>query len=123
MIGLMDGDYWSQRKLWEERNEQMLLHWNNLKNTLQHPDDRMELRLDDLSADLIDWLDKEYKIVPGSWKDPMVEVKSVSADSIELELHYYVDNIRLEMDGRPRRVRSELNHLIRHEFVQEGIWS
>lgn len=122
-VWLMDGDYWSQRKLWEERNEQMLLHWNNLKNTLQHPDDRMELRLDDLSADLIDWLDKEYKIVPGSWKDPMVEVKSVSADTIELELHYYVDNIRLEMDGRPRRVRSELNHLIRHEFVQEGIWS
>ncbi len=119
---LKDGDFWSQRKLWETRNEELLLHWDNLKKFLQHPDERLELRLDDLSADLIDWLDKEYKIVPGSWKDPMVEIKSVSADTIELELHYHVDNIRLEMDGRPRRVRSELNHLIRHEFVQEGIW-
>ena len=120
---LNDHDYWQQRRLWDSRNEELLRHWNNLKNCITNPDERVELRLDDLSAALIDWLDKEYKIVPGEWKDPMVEIKNVSADSAELELHYYVDNIRLEMDGRPRRIRSELNHLIKHEFVQEGIWS
>lgn len=120
---LNDHDYWQQCRLWDSRNEELLRHWNNLKNCITNPDERVELRLDDLSAALIDWLDKEYKIVPGEWKDPMVEIKNVSADSAELELHYYVDNIRLEMDGRPRRIRSELNHLIKHEFVQEGIWS
>lgn len=119
---LSDRDYWQQRRLWEERDEELLRHWENLKNYLKDPDDRVELRLDDLSAELIDWLNNEYKIVPGAWKDPMVEVKSVSADQVEVELHYYVDNIRLEMDSRPRRIRSELNHLIKHEFYQEGIW-
>lgn len=119
---LNDRDYWQQRRLWDTRNDELLLHWENLKKFIDQPDERMELRLDDLSGTLIDWLDREYKIVPGSWKDPMVEIKNVNAETAELELHYYVDNIRLEMDGRPRRVRSELNHLIRHEFVQEGIW-
>ncbi len=120
---LSDQDYWQLRRLWDARNEELLLHWEGLKKLLEHPDDRVELRLDDLSAGLIDWLEQEYKIVPGDWKDPMVEIKTVSAETAELELHYYVDNIRLEMDGRPRRIRSELNHFIRHEFVQEGIWS
>lgn len=120
---LSDRDFWQLRRLWDTRTEELWRNWDNLKKYLEHPDDRVELRLDDLSASLIDWLDKEYKIVPGVWKDPMVEIKNVSADTADLELHYYVDNIRLEMDGRPRRIRSELNHLIRHEFVQEGIWS
>lgn len=120
---LWEGDYWSLQKEWERRNEDLELHWSNLKKYLEHPDDRLEFRLDDLSGSLIDWLDNEYKIVPGPWKDPVVEVKRVSADSCDLELHYYVDNIRLEMDGRPRRIRSELNHLVREEFVQSGIWA
>lgn len=120
---LWEGDFWALRRTWETRDEDLDLHWDVLKKYLQHPDDRLEFRLDDLSGNLIDWLDNDYKIVPGPWKDPVVEVKRVSADACDLELHYYVDNIRLEMDGRPRRIRSELNHLIREEFVQAGIWS
>ena len=72
---------------------------------------------------MIEWLNRDFKLVHGIWKNPMAEVTSVSTDEINLELHYYVDNIRLEMDGRPRRVRSELNQLIRYVFIQEGIWS
>lgn len=118
-----EDDYWAQKQLWGGRNEALLQRWENLKKCIQHPDESMELRLDDLSGEMIDWLNHEYKVVPGVWKNPMVEITSVSADTIQLELHYYVDNIRLEMDGRPRRVRSELNQLIRHTFLQEGIWS
>jgi small-conductance mechanosensitive channel len=80
------------------------------------------MRLDDLSSNLLDWLDKEFKIIPGYWKDPVVSIKSFNGESIQLELWYYVDNIRLEQDGRSRRVRSELSRLIREKFVQEGIW-
>ena len=61
--------------------------------------------------------------VPGYWKNPAVEIKSVNAQSALVLLHYYVDNIRLEKDGRPRRVRTELNRIIRDQFLQEGIWS
>lgn len=119
---LWDGDFWALKKMWQDRNDALLVHWESLKQLLHQPDDRLEFRLDDLSASLIDWLDSEYKIVPGPWKDPVVEVKSVSTETCELALHYYVDNIRLEMDGRPRRIHSELNHLIREEFLQAGIW-
>jgi small-conductance mechanosensitive channel len=120
---LWEGDYWALRKNWLSRNEDLDLHWSTLKKVFERPDERLEFRLDDLSGSLIDWLDNEYKIIPGPWKDPIIEVKQVSAENCDLELHYYVDNIRLEMDGRPRRIRSELNHLIREELVQEGIWA
>lgn len=120
---LWEGDYWALRKNWIGRNEELDLHWSGLKKVLEHPDERLEFRLDDHSGNLIDWLDNEYKIIPGPWKDPIIEVKRVSAETCDLELHYYVDNIRLEMDGRPRRIRSELNQLIREELVQEGIWA
>jgi len=119
---LWEDDYWALLKDWKIRNEDLDLRWEALSKYLQHPDDRLEFRLDDLSGNLIDWIDNAYKIVPGPWKDPVVEVKHVGAESCDLELHYYVDNIRLERDGRPRRIRSELNHLIREEFVQAGIW-
>jgi small-conductance mechanosensitive channel len=120
---LWEGDYWSLQKNWTTRNEDLDLHWQALKKYLQHPDDRLEFRLDDLSSNLIDWLDNEYKIIPGLWKDPVVEVKKVGVDSCDLTLHYYVDNIRLEMDSRPRRIRSELNQLVQEELSQAGIWS
>lgn len=115
-------DYWSLRKVWETRNEQLRLKWDALKRTIHATDDRNEMRLDDLSSNLLDWLDKEFKIIPGYWKDPVVSIKSFNGESIQLELWYYVDNIRLEQDGRSRRVRSELSRLIREKFVQEGIW-
>ena len=120
---LWEGDFWALQKDWKQRNEDLDIHWQALKKYLEKPDDRLEFRLDDLSSNLIDWLDNEFKIVPGPWKDPAIETKRVSAETCDLELHYYVDNIRLEMDGRPRRIRSELNHLIHEEFVQAGIWS
>ena len=119
---LWEGDYWALKKIWQTRNEELLVHWANLKKLIHDPDERLEFRLDDLSANLIEWLDSAYKILPGPWKDPVIEVKSVSSSTCELVLHYYVDNIRLEMDGRPRRIRSELNHLIREEFMRAGIW-
>jgi hypothetical protein len=108
--------------LWGGRVDQLNLHWQTLKKIIQSPNDRLDTRLDDLVSKTIDWIDKEFKIVPGYWKDPMVEIKETAQGSATVLLHYYVDNIRLEKDGRPRRVRSELNRIIRDRFIQEGIW-
>jgi MscS family membrane protein len=119
---LNDTDFWNLRKVWQERNEQLELHWNSLKKMIQTPDDRNEMRLDNLTAGLIEWLHKEYKIVPGYWKDPVISIKELTDHGANIEIYYYVDNIRLEKDGRPRRVRSELNRIIREKFIQEGIW-
>ena len=115
-------DYWHLRKLWQARNDQLSFHWQILKKNIQSPNDRLDTRLDDLASKMIDWIDTEYKIVPGYWKDPMVEIREMEQNSVTLLLHYYVDNIRLENDGRPRRVRTELNRIVRERFIQEGIW-
>ena len=115
-------DYWHLRKIWQARNEQLSFHWQVLKKNIQSPNDRLATRLDDMASAMIDWIDTEYKIVPGYWKDPMVEIQEVEQGSATILLHYYVDNIRLENDGRPRRVRTELNRIVRDRFIQEGIW-
>jgi len=116
-------DYWNLRKVWEGRNELLRVHWQSLKKAIQSPNDRLDTRLDDMVVKFINWIDDDYKIVPGYWKDPVVEIQAITADSASILLHYYVDNIRLEKDGRPRRVRSELNRITRDRFLLEGVWS
>ncbi len=121
-----DVDFWSQRKLWERRNEQLELQWERLKKTLYETDDRRETRLDDHTKQMLEWLEREYKVPPGYWKNPNVAVKSLEGtfdgNMIQLQLSYYVDNIRLEHDSRPQRVRTELNRLIHEKLVENGLW-
>ena len=118
-----DEDYWVQRKLWAGRNEQLALHWERLKKSLYQTDDRRETRLDDSVTLMLDWIEKEYRLAPGYWKNPGVVIKALdSADSYAalLQLCYYVDNIRLERDGRAARVRTELSRMIREELQTAG---
>jgi len=113
-----DTDYWNQRKVWEERNEQFRLHWERLKKTIYNVDDRREFRLDDSTKALLQWLEKEYKIPPGYWKNPSVTIKALESANTRLQVCYYVDNIRLEHDGRPRRVRTELSRMIHDKLIE-----
>jgi MscS family membrane protein len=119
---LNDTDHWQQRKLWESRNEQLLLNWERLKKNLYAVDDRNEMRLDDTTKVLIVWLEKEYKVPPGYWKDPTITIKDLDSDSIHLQLCYYLDNIRLEHDSRPHRVQTELNRIIHETMKDIGVW-
>ena len=120
---LNDTDFWGQRKLWEKRNEQLKMHWEFLKKTIYHPDESRELRLDNTTKVMLEWLEKEYKVPPGYWKDPMVAVKAISSASTVLEIGYYVDNIRLEHDSRPHRVRTELCRIIQEKMVEANFWN
>lgn len=118
-----DEDYWIQRKVWVGRNEQLALHWDRLKKALYQADDRRETRLDDGVTLMLDWIEKEYRLTPGYWKNPGVVIKALdSSDSYAalLQLCYYVDNIRLEHDGRAARARTELSRMIREELQSAG---
>jgi MscS family membrane protein len=115
-------DYWTQRKLWEARTEQLSLHWNRLKQSIYRPEESRETRLDDSTKLMLEWLEKEYKVPPGYWKNPAIAVKDLSADFIHLQLWYYVDNIRLEHDSRPQRARAELSRLIHEAMFENGYW-
>ncbi len=111
-----DEDYWVQRKVWVDRNEQLALHWERLKKTVYQADDRRETRLDDGVKLMLDWIEKEYRLPPGYWKNPSVVVKSLEGAAALVQLCYYVDNIRLEHDGRAARVRTELSRMVQQEM-------
>lgn len=109
-----------QTRLWESRFEQLHLHWERFKKAMLEVKSQRELQLDDSALELLKWVAKEYKTPPGFWKDPVIVVKELTTSGAVLQLSYYVDNIRLEHDGRPRRVRNELSRMI-HELMQESI--
>jgi small-conductance mechanosensitive channel len=119
---LTQEDFWNLKKTWQRREEQLQVHWQQLKKAIQTPDDRTEMRLDDFCSGMIDWLEREFKIVPGYWKDPEVSIKEFDHTQTHLQLWFYVDNIRLERDGRARRVRSEISRIIREKLIEANTW-
>lgn len=114
---LNSNDFWNQRKLWEVRNEQLKLHWERLKKIIYNRDDRHEMRLDDFTKQMLEWLEKEYKLPPGYWKNPEVNYIAIDGSVTHLQLSYYVDNIRLEHDTRSQRVKAELSRIIRERLT------
>lgn len=109
---LNSNDFWSQRKMWDNRMEQLQLKWERLKKIIYSKDDRNEMRLDDFTINLLEWIEKEYKLPPGYWKNPMATIKRMEKEIVVLQLSYYVDNIRLEHDTRARRVQTEISRMI-----------
>ena len=111
-------DHWDLVRLWEFRNSQLQEQWERVKKAIYHPNDRTEMRLDDLTRELLDWIQREYKIIPEYWKDPTVFVKGINGSEVNLQASYYVDNIRLEHDERANRVQSEITYQI-HQLIQK----
>jgi small-conductance mechanosensitive channel len=103
-------------QIWERRNERLKVRWDELREKMTKPDDPTEMRLDDLAIAMGKWLRTEYRILPESWKNPRVTFKSFDGDTTILQLWFYVDNIRLERDGRLQRVRTDIARRIREEL-------
>ena len=119
---LNHSDYWDNRKMWQRRNEAFKLRWEKLKKEIRRPQEKLELRLDDMTKDLINWLETEYKVLPSYWKDPEVTFTGFDGSQAGLRLSFYVDNARLEHAGRMRRVTTEVARHVRELFSDEGIW-
>jgi small-conductance mechanosensitive channel len=100
-------------QIWERRNERLKFRWSELQDKMIKPDDPTEMRLDDMTLAMKKWLTTEYRILPEAWKDPKVTFKSFAGDVMVLQLWFYVDNIRLERDGRLQRVRTDIARRIR----------
>jgi hypothetical protein len=111
-------DVWNVRKIWENRNKQLQIHWERLKKVLYEVNDQREMRLDDSTKMMLGWLEKEYRNPPGYWKDPTVIIKTIEGTSAQIQISYYVDNIRLEHDGRPHRVRNEISRMVLEKLVE-----
>ncbi len=103
-------------QIWERRNQRLEKRWQELRGKMIRPDDPTEMRLDDMALALVKWLRSEYRILPEAWKNPRVIFKGFDGDATVLELWFYVDNIRLERDGRLKRVRTDIARRIREEL-------
>ena len=101
---------------WALRNERLQGRWEQVREKMIKPDDPTEMRLDDMALAMVRWLNTEYKILPEAWKDPKVTFKAFDGDTTHIQLWFYVDNIRLEHDGRLQRVRTDIARRIREEL-------
>jgi MscS family membrane protein len=115
-----ESDVWNVRKIWKDRNNQLQIHWERLKKVLYETNDQREMRLDDSTKTMLDWLEKEYRNPPGYWKDPKVIIKDLTGTSVVMQISYYVDNIRLEHDGRPHRVRNEISRMVLEKLAKNN---
>jgi MscS family membrane protein len=106
---------------WQEQNERLEAKWTALKQALSRPKEEQEMRLDDMTQALLRWIRNEYKLVTESWKEPDVTFKGFGASRIDLQLGFYVDDIRLEHFERKQRVTTEIAREIHERFRQEGI--
>jgi len=106
----------STLRTWALRNERLQARWEEVREKMIQPDDPTELRLDDMALAMVRWLNTEYKILPEAWKDPKVIFKAFDGDTTHIQLWFYVDNIRLEHDGRLQRVRTDIARRIREEL-------
>jgi MscS family membrane protein len=113
-------DWWDLRRLWKIRNEQLSAQWGKIKKVVLAPDDRNEMRLDDQARNMIDWIQREYKVAPVYWKNPIATVKEFQGKQVVLQLWFYVDNIRLEHYNRANRVRSEIARQVREMLAEIG---
>ncbi len=116
-------EFGNDRELWAHRNEQLRQRWAKLKREIQRPSEDMEMRLDNATQEMLDWLEREYKIPAYNWKTPNVAFVSFDGNRVNLRLGFHVDNIRLEHLTRARRVKTELSRQIREQFIADGIWS
>jgi len=119
---LDDSDVWNLRRVWEERNLELRAIWERVKKAINHPNDRSEMRLDDIARDMLTWIQQDYKILPDYWKNPAVTLKGFDGPNAQLQLSYYVDNIRLEHDERAERIRTEIGRQVRDFLHENGVW-
>ena len=103
--------------IYDSRIERLINRWDDLKDAIQHPSDREELRLDDRCLEMAEWVRNGFKILPESWKDPRVIFKGFSGDAAKLQLSFYVDNIRLEHDLRLERITTDIAREIRSRGI------
>ena len=108
------------REIRARRNEHLSERWERLRSRMIRPTDPTEMRLDDMALGLVGWLQSEYRLLPEPWKNPCVTFKSFNDNDAVLRLWFYVDNIRLEHDGRLQRVRTDIARRIRAELQGAG---
>jgi len=119
--GIFDEEIQQNRAMYQLRNRQLKEKWEKLKSTLLQHELGEEMRFDDEARETAHWIQQRYKSFWLPWKNPDVVVHTLERDGIEIGLHFFVDDVRLENNERKERVTTELAIAINRKLKREGI--
>lgn len=96
---------------WERKINLLQRRFQKLAQKISNPQSD-ETRLDDYVIELIDWLKNRLKAPQKKWQEPYIRMMGMSHDEtgffIELDIRFFVDEMKLEDGKRGDRVRSQI---------------
>lgn len=115
---LLDEDESFISEEWERKINLLKRRVQRLSQKIANPQ-ADETRLDDYVIDLLKWLKQKLKAPRKKWQEPQIKMIGMKHDGsdyyIELELTFFVDEIKLEDGKRGDRVRSQVyQEIFRH---------
>ena len=109
---LLDEDESLISEEWERKINQLKRRAQRLSQKISNPQ-ADETRLDDYVIELIKWIKEKLKVPRKKWQEPQTRMMGMNhSDSsyyIELELTFFVDDIKLEDGKRGDRVKSQIH--------------
>ncbi|MFM7365781.1 MAG: mechanosensitive ion channel family protein [Cuspidothrix sp.] len=96
---------------WERKINLLQRRFQKLAQKISNPQ-ADETRLDDYVMELIDWLKNKLKAPQKKWQEPYIRMMGMTHDEsgffIELEIRFFVDEMKLEDGKRGDRVRGQI---------------
>lgn len=115
---LLEEDQYFISEEWERKINLLKRRVQRLAQKIANPKDE-ETRLDDYVIDLNQWMKEKLKVPRKKWQEPKVRMIGMNhAEAliyIEMEVEFFVDDIKLEEGKRGDRVRSQIyQEIFRH---------
>lgn len=116
---LLDEDQNLIAEEWERKINLLTRRVQRLSQKISNPQAE-ETRLDDYVLDLIKWIKEKLKVPRKKWQEPQIRMVGMNHDDgssffIELNISFFVDDIKLEDGKRADRVRSQIyQEIFRH---------
>ncbi|MEG4347533.1 mechanosensitive ion channel family protein [Microcoleus sp. A003_D6] len=108
---LLDDDQYFISEEWEQKINLLKRRSQRLYQKISNPQ-ADETRLDDYVLDIIKWIKEKLKVPRKKWQEPQIRMIGMNHDDssvyLELQIGFFVDDIKLEDGKRGDRVRSQI---------------
>lgn len=108
---LLDDDQYFISEEWEQKINLLKRRAQRLYQKISNPQ-ADETRLDDYVIDIIKWIREKLKVPRKKWQEPQIRMIGMNHDEssvyLELQIGFFVDDIKLEDGKRGDRVRSQI---------------
>lgn len=117
---LLDEDQYFISEEWERKISLLKRRAQRLSQKISNPQ-ADETRLDDYVIEFIKWLKEKLKAPRKKWQEPKISMVGMNHEDessyyIELNITFFVDDIKLEDGKRGERVKSQIYQEIFHHF-------